>query len=196
LRKHRKMHNKAKYTQSPSDWTQYKSLRNAVNKSLKQAHEHYCQHLIDYTFTNNRKRFWSLVKRSSKNYQLVAPLEVNNSLNATASSEAEILGEHFFSVFTRENNNIPELTSIQYPSMPNITFDIGGIVRILQNLKPGRAAGPDDIPTWIHKTCAEHMAPVLQVIFTQSPNSGTLPSNWLTANVIPAFNKSTPANYN
>ena len=57
--------------------------------------------------------------------------------------------------------------------MPNITFDIGGIVHILQNLKPGKAAGPDDIPTQILKTCAEQVAPLLQVIFTQSLNSGT-----------------------
>ena len=48
------MYNKAKHTQSPSDWTQYKSLRNAVNKFLKQAHENYCQHLFDDSFTNNR----------------------------------------------------------------------------------------------------------------------------------------------
>jgi len=187
------MYNKAKCTQSPSDWTQYKYLRNAVNKFLKQAHENYCQHLFDDSFT--------IVKdsgRSRKNYQSVAPLEVNNSLNTTASSKAEVLGEQFFSVFTREDNNIPELTSIQYPSMPNITFDIGGIVSILQNIKPGKGAGPDDIPTWILKTCAEHVAPVLQVILTQSLNLGTLPSDWLTANIIPAFkkgNKSTPANY-
>ena len=69
---------------------------------------------------------------------------------------------------------------------------------MLQNLKPGKAAGPDDIPTRFLKTCTEKVAPVLQVIFTQSLNLGILPSVWLTAKTIPAFkkgNKSTPANY-
>jgi len=168
MRKRRKLYNKARRTQSPSDWTQYKSLRNAVNKSLKQAHVNYCQHLFDDSFTNNLKRFWSLVTRSHKNYQSIAPLEVDNSLKSTASSKVEVLGEQFFSVFTREDNNLPEITSNQYPSMPDLTFNINGIVPLLKSLKPGKAAGPDSIPTWILKTCAEQVAPVLQAIFTQS----------------------------
>jgi len=51
--------------------------------------------------------------------------------------------------------------------MSNITFDIGGIIPMLQNLTPGKAAGPDDMPSWILKACAERVAQVLQVIFTQ-----------------------------
>jgi len=79
-----------------------------------------------------------------------------------------------------------------------ITFTTNGIEHLLKNLKPGKAAGPDDIPTWILKICAVQVAPILQVIFTQLPNSGTLPNDWLTANVIPIYkkgNKSIPTNY-
>ena len=198
MRKRKRLYNKARCTKSPADWTQYKIMRNVVNKSLRQAHEGYCQHLFDNSFTNNRKRFWSLVKRSHKSYQSVAPLEVNNSLKITPTSKAETLGEQFFSVFTRENNSIPVIPSTQYPPMPNVTFNTKGIESLLKDLKPGKAAGPDEIPTWILKTCAEQIAPVLQVIFTQSLNSSTLPNDWLTANIIPAFkkgSKSTPANY-
>jgi len=46
--------------------------------------------------------------------------------------------------------------------MSNITFTTNGIERLL---KPGKAAGPDDIPTWILKICAVQVAPILQVIF-------------------------------
>ena len=79
-----------------------------------------------------------------------------------------------------------------------ITFTTNGIEHLLKNLKPGKVAGPDDIPTWILKICAVQVAPILQVIFTQLPNSGTLPNDWLTANVIPIYkkgNKSIPTNY-
>ena len=39
------------------------------------------------------------------------------------------------------------------------------------------------------------MAPVLQVIYSQSYQTGILPSDWLTANIVPAYKKSIPANY-
>jgi len=53
MKKRKRLYNKAKHSQSPSDWNQYKIARNAINKSLKQAHEQYCQHLFDDSFANN-----------------------------------------------------------------------------------------------------------------------------------------------
>ena len=48
------------------------------------------------------------------------------------------------------------------------------------------------------KEAARKFAPVLQVIFTQSYVTGSLPKDWLTANVVAIYkkgNRSTPANY-
>ena len=41
------------------------------------------------------------------------------------------------------------------------------------------------------------LAPVLQVIYTQSYRTGILPNDWLTANIVPVYkkdDKSNPAN--
>ena len=54
---------------------------------------------------------------------------------------------------------------------------------------PGKAAGPDSITTWILKVCAVQIAPILQIMFTQTFTSDTLPSNWLTAKIIPIYKK-------
>ena len=105
MRKRKKLYNKAKHSCSPSNWNQCKNARNTVNKSLKQAYERYCQYLFDDSFTNNRKRFWSLIKRSCKSFQSVAPLEVDNTFKSTPTSKAEALGDQFFSV-------LPEKTTV------------------------------------------------------------------------------------
>ena len=81
--------------------------------------------------------------------------------------------------------------------MANIEFTTQGM-KILQELKPGKSAGPDEIPSWILKEYATLIAPVLQVICTQSYQTGILPSDWLTANIVPVYkkgDKSIPANY-
>ena len=63
---------------------------------------------------------------------------------------------------------------------------------------PGKAVGRDSITTWILKVCAVKIAPILQIMFTQTFTSDTLPSSWLTAKIIPIYkkgDKSIPVNY-
>jgi len=43
-----------------------------------------------------------------------------------------------------------------------------GIENLLKDLKPGKAAGPDGTPTWIFKTSATPLTPILQIIFIHS----------------------------
>ena len=108
------------------------------------------------------------------------------------------LNQQFHSVFTKEDNNTPIISSPQYPNMPEVIFTTNGIQKLLEDLKPGKAAGPDNIPIWTLKVCAVQIAPILQIVFTQIFNSGTLPSDWLTANAIPRYKKgdeSLPVNY-
>ena len=128
----------------------------------------------------------------------MATLCVENELKTSPSSKAEVLNQQFYSVFTRENTNIPLVSFLKYPNMANIEFTVQGIVKLLQKLKPAKSAGPDNIPTRILKEYALHIAPVLQVIYTQSYQTGILPNDWLTANIVPVYkkgDKSNPANY-
>jgi len=58
--------------------------------------------------------------------------------------------------------------------------------------------GPDGIPAIILKICALEIAPILQVIFTQSITTNSIPDDWLLVNVVPIFTnreRSLPSNY-
>ena len=46
---------------------------------------------------------------------------------------------------------------------------------LLENLVPGKAPGPDGLPTYIFKYCASEIAPILQVLYTQSLSTDTVP---------------------
>ena len=72
--KRKRLYDHAKHTQHPDDWVAYKKARNKVNNILGKAHQRILAHLFDDTFTNNHKRFGSLIKRIRKNHQLVVPL--------------------------------------------------------------------------------------------------------------------------
>jgi hypothetical protein len=65
----------------------------------------------------------------------------------------------------------------------------------LFNLNPSKASGPDNIPGQIFKQCSTVIAPSLCSLFNHSLQSGTLPSEWKSANVTPVHkkNKKEPA---
>ena len=109
----------------------------------------------------------------------------------TSKSEdkADILSRQFYSVFTNEDlSSVPSPTS-SFPIMPNISLNVEGIYKLLNDLDVDKAPGPDKIPNRILKYCATEIAQILQVIFIQSLTSGNLPEDWLTENIMPIFKK-------
>ena len=82
--------------------------------------------------------------------------------------------------------------------MPDIQFTVPGIIKLLSNLNPSKASGPDLLPTRILKMVSEEIAPVLCVIYQQSYDTGQVPSDWRQANITAVFkkgDKTNPANY-
>ena len=66
------------------------------------------------------------------------------------------------------------MTSDATPQMPSISFSAHGI---LENLELGKAPGPDVLTTYTFKHCASEIAPILQMLFTQSLNTSTHPED-------------------
>ena len=75
------------------------------------------------------------------------------------------------------------------PTMKPLTLSINGILKLLKDLNPHKAAGPDHIKPLVLKELRDILAPVIQVIFQVSLDSGKVPSDWNNANVCPIFKK-------
>ena len=68
----------------------------------------------------------------------------------------------------------------------------------LLTLDVTKSCGPDLIPAYLLKCCAEHIASPLSFLFNKPMSSGTLPTDWVCANVVPVFkhdDKHVPSNY-
>ena len=82
--------------------------------------------------------------------------------------------------------------------MPDIDISINGILKLLNNLKPSKAAGPDSIRPILLRELRVELAPNIKVIFGRSLQTGKLPADWCKANVTSIFkkgDKSLAANY-
>ena len=120
----------------------------------------------------------------------ISPLKVGDTTVCSSKGKAEALSAQFQSVFTREDlTSKPTLDHSSIPDIPPLHFHTTGIAKLLSNVDPKKASGPDNIPCQVLKESAQYIAPYLQVIYSQSYHTGTLPQDWLTANVTGIYKK-------
>ena len=131
---------------------------------MKEAYHNYCKHLFEDSHSSNRKRFWSLIKHQRKDFF------------------------SYITFFTDKNTSVPNLEP-SFPLISNLTFSTPGIENVLNNLSINKSPGPDCILNFVLKLCSSNIAPIFQVIFTQSLQSHTLPNDWLSANIVPIHKK-------
>ncbi len=75
------------------------------------------------------------------------------------------------------------------PRVGNLTINIKGVEKLLQNLKINKESGPDDLSAYILNEAVTELAPVLTVIFNQSLNIDTLHEDQFQSNIGPIFKK-------
>ena len=95
-------------------------------------------------------------------------------------------------------DNLPVDQRNSTPLMPDIKISESGIVHLLKNLNPKKAAGPDRIKPVVLQELREELAPIVKVLFERSLDSGAVPLIWNSAYVSPIFKKgekSAAANY-
>ena len=84
------------------------------------------------------------------------------------------------------------------PSINPIKITAPGIKKLLENINPHKAIGPDNIPGNFLKICASEITDVFVILFQASLDQGIVPRDWKSANIVPLFKKgdrTRPENY-
>ncbi|CAG2240211.1 unnamed protein product [Mytilus edulis] len=146
----------------------YKRLKQETQWEVRQANKKYMEE-VSTNYKDNSKKFWSYIKSKGQEWTGVAPLKNKlGFLQSDNKSKAEILNDQFQSVFTKENlNNFPNKGKSPYSTMDDIKISTKGVHKLLKNLKPHKATGPDSIPSFILKTAADQLAPFLTDLRTR-----------------------------
>ena len=200
MRRRKRAYNKYKRSKSNYNWERYKDLQNTVKDEIAQSHTRYIERIFssdnDEKVVN--KKSWSYIKKLRKDSVGIPTLKSNGKEATKAKEKAEVLGKQYKSVFTKEDtSSIPTLEN-SLPTMPKIVIESKGVEKLLSQLNPQKAIGPDQIPTRILKDHRTIVAPILTVIYQQSLETGCVPTDWKTANVVPVFKggeKHVPSNY-
>ena len=204
MNKYRRKLRKRQSKQKPKS-EELKKLKREIQKEQRQGYWIYIENMIfdipipdqeSNRFTKYPKNLLSYIKTQKTESQTTPPLRI---LKADARSKAEILNNQFQKSFTPYNADpIPDKGQSPHRLMQNINITETGIKKLLNNLKPHKAAGPDNIPGRILKECSEVISPILLIIFGKSLSCGKIPSEWKHANICPVYKKGDkhdPINY-
>jgi hypothetical protein len=191
IKKKQRMYNKAKKSKKNKDWEHYNTFKKETRKALRSARWNYINKILLIGLNeNNTKPFWKYVKSTRQENIGVAPLQKEGETKTDSRDKAEILNDQFKSVFTIDKeNDSPTMEGPEYPTIDNLNIHTQGVKNLLQKLKVNKASGPDNLPAYILRETATEIAPVLTAIFNQSLKTGTLPQDWLKANIAPIFKK-------
>ena len=144
---------------------------------------------------SNKKFYYSFVKHNKTEQCGVAPLKQQGLTYSDPVDKANVLNRQFESVFSKPQPlSLKQLAeqataSIYTPNMQIIDISIEGVDKLLQGLSPNKASGPDEISLKILKELHHEIAPILTLIFNLSLETGVVPIDWRTADVVPVNKK-------
>ena len=190
----------------------HKELRKEIKKDIDREYWSYVRNLFEKweDESSNQpslKRFYTYVKHQRSTTTGVAPLKSGGRLVTEPRAKAEILNEQFNKSFSEgkkyslgdfeQKCSMPHSKDFYRP-MRDIEIDQKGIEKLLKNLDPTKACGPDGLSPRVLKELASEIAPILTIIFTSSLRTGIVPQDWRTALVTPVYKKGEhydPINY-
>lgn len=201
IRKKQRLYNQAKSSKNQHLWTKFREFRKKVNKYINNDHWNYINNIVAPSLhSNNTKPFWSYIKNLKKDADGIQTLTDNTGRPTnTSDKKADILNKQFQSVFTKENlTTMPTKGPSPHPEVPPLNITHEGVTKLLKGLNARKATGPDTVPAMILKELSEELTPIICHLFNQSIATGSVPSDWRTAHIVPIFkkgDKTNPANY-
>ena len=92
------------------------------------------------------------------------------------------------STSSTENGDIPLIqTQFANSSISNTDINTERIIKLLNQLNPNKASGPDNISVRLLKETSSEIAPPLALIFQASLCQQSIPDDWHKANITPIY---------
>ena len=144
---------------------------------------------------SNPKFFYKYATKNTKIKAKIGPLIQDKLVTSDPEAICEILRKQYDSVFSKPTNknkvNNPRIffsTPINdIPSLKSIQFQQEDIMTAIKSISNNAAAGPDNFPAILLKTCANELSTPLYHLWKTSLNTGKIPVLLKNAIITPIY---------
>ena len=185
-------------TRDPVDYARYTRCRNELRALTRNLRRDFERKLAG-NIKKNPKAFWQYTNSRLKTKAVIGELKDHDGTSQSEDTvKADIFNAYFSSVFTTEDQQVPELPCQHTSAIDNIEISVEDVCQKLKAVKTTSSAGPDGIHPRILCESANTISGPLANIFCKSLECGRLPPDWKLATVVPIFKKGEkrlPENY-
>ena len=180
----------------PHILNEYNNLRKESKKLIKMEYENHIK-TVECELNSNPKSFWGAIKGLRAADKNPSTMHLDDKEVEGGAAITEAMATYFSSVYETCNLSLDELwqQARRSPVMDNASsLTLNGITKQevlngLKKLKPKRSMGPDDVPPYIFKACAELFVTPLHYLFNLSVKNGAFPDVWKITKVVPVPKK-------
>jgi hypothetical protein len=174
------------------DRLEAKQTQRQIDQLIKEAKRSYSSRKLDQ-MCKNMKEAWRGIK-SMSNLNKNTP-----SVDTTvAQSDVPQLSDNLNKFYLRFERDETTQQFQLYASTPLNVLDytIAEVNAALGRCVPGKASGPDSVPTKILKSCANQLADIFHTLFNRCLAAGYIPQLWRRSEVVPVPKKPKPSALN
>ena len=199
IRKRKRLYSKFKISKKPSDFENYKHIRNKTIAEIRKSKKSEVDKLAAKLSNNDigPKDWWKTLKHFIKPEQStsIPPLLNDDTILTDETEKASLLNDFFVgqTVLDESRASLPSDLPIPDNNLNTISTSPFEVESILKSLPLGKATGPDAINNRILRELATPLSSPLSDLFNFSLINGKVPLMWKEANVTPIFKKDDPS---
>ena len=134
------------------------------------------------------KKFWAHVKATAKSTRIPETVNYKNTYSSKSKNKADLFNSFFYDQFSSLSKYSINI-NFNSTREPHINMSTEMVYNILKNINSNKAPGPDGIDGNVLKNCARNLSVPLSLIFNLSFNTGSLPTDWKMAHIVPVYKK-------
>ena len=190
---------RAKRSQNPELFAEYRALRNRVTREVRLSKTKY--YIDMFNEVKSYKSYWRLLKNATNKLssKLILGIKgLDGKIITSDQEKAELFNEHFSTIGEKLADTLPAVeyhatftTTINRvtPTVMDINLSYESVLQGVLNLKPDKACGPDKVSPKLLKNAGRALIPSLLSLYTSSAISNSVPDQWKNAIVSSLYKK-------
>ena len=192
VKKKTQMYHRYLQTKDGIDYLNYTRARNQAKSSCRKAMIEF-EKSIAKQAKSNPKAFYRYAKSKTVTKSNIPDLKKDEVTLSEAFDKAEAFNSFFASVFTKENNIIPDFENRSNCELSTINLTEEIVRKKLSSLKTNKSPGVDGLHPKVLSELSNEICTPLFIIFKQSITQGLVPRQWKDAVVVPLHKKGSKA---
>ncbi|KAJ3651923.1 hypothetical protein Zmor_017927 [Zophobas morio] len=170
-------------------YDKFKTIRKEIKSEVSRLYKVFMGN-IEVNISKDCNKFWQFIKMKKKSTDIPGNMTYKNETITSPKSIVNYFADHFKSAYNSVKSD--SKLSFDFDSLSCWSLDTvseKNVTNAINKLKMKSTSGPDNVPSFVIRECADAFSEPLTVLFNLALRLNTFPDMWKSAVIIPVFKK-------